>query len=172
MISVLCAQKNSIYKTIPGIDVWDEDRDAYFFTGSNPVITHAPCPQWSRMKAFANNNPDEKELAFFCLQKVIRNGGIFEHPAGSTFFKEAGITKNLYSVDQSWWGFPARKGTFLFFSHCKPMPFPIMTNPPTHTFFGPNQNRIGKKEMPKSQRSKTVLPFATWLINSINESFS
>ena len=126
MITVLCAKKNSVYKTIPGIDVWDEERDAYFFTGSNPVITHAPCAQWSRMKAFANGNPDEKELAYFCLKNVIRNGGIFEHPAGSSFFKEAGLTSNIYSIDQAWWGYAAHKPTYLFFSKCKPLSFPVM----------------------------------------------
>lgn len=169
MISVLCAQKNSVYKNIPGIDVWDALRDAYFFTGSNPVITHAPCPQWSRMKAFANDNPDEKELAFFCLQKVIRNGGIFEHPAGSTFFKEAGITKNLYSVDQSWWGFPARKRTYLFFHKCKPLAVPLFNTIPTHVVTS-TRGSFKWPEMKKSQRSTTILPFATWLIDSINES--
>lgn len=170
MISVLCAQKNSVYKAIPGIDVWDEARDAYFFTGSNPVITHAPCPQWSRMKAFANDKPDEKELAFFCLNKVIRNGGIFEHPAGSTFFKEAGITKNLYSVDQVWWGFPARKRTYLFFHGCKPLPVPLFNSIPTHVV---TISRGGFKwpEMKKSERSTTTLSFANWMISSINESF-
>lgn len=172
MITVLCAKKNSLYKQIPGIDVWDEDRDAYFFTGSNPVITHAPCAQWSQMKGFANDNPDEKELAFFCLQKVLRNGGIFEHPAGSSFFKEAGIERNIYSVDQSWWGFPARKRTFLFFHKCKPEPFPILTPPPTGVI-APHRHVKGKgtKDMPKSQRATTVIPFAQWMIKSINTSY-
>lgn len=168
MISVLCAKKNSVYKNIPGIDVWDEARDAYFFTGSNPVITHAPCAQWSRMKGFANNNPDEKELAYFCLQKVIRNGGIFEHPGGSTFFKEAGVTKNIYSVDQVWWGFPARKRTYLFFHGCKPLPFPVMQNIPSVRV----GSRKGKKdrEISKTERSTTVKEFAQWMIDCINES--
>ena len=175
MISVLCAKKNSVYKTIPGIDVWDEERDAYFFTGSNPVITHAPCAQWSRMKAFANDNPDEKELAYFCLKNVIRNGGIFEHPAGSSFFKEAGITKGIYSVDQSWWGFPATKRTYLFFSECKPFPFPLMQNVPTKsiiTGIGRKKGLIARNrrnDVPKTERSTTVLAFAEWMINCINQ---
>lgn len=170
MISVLCAKKNSIYNTIPGIDVWDANRDAYFFTGSNPVITHSPCAQWSRMKGFANDNPDEKELSFFCLQKVIRNGGIFEHPAGSTFFKEAGISKNIYSVDQVWWGFPAKKKTYLFFHKCKPLPFPVMQHIPTHAVISARGNFPALPEMKKSQRATTFLPFAQYLINCINES--
>lgn len=168
MISVLCAKKDSVYKTIPGVDVWDMERDAYFFTGSNPVITHAPCAQWSKMKGFANDNPDEKELAYFCLNKIMRNGGIFEHPAGSEFFKQAGVTK-IYSVDQSWWGFPARKRTYLFFNKCKPLPFPIFTAEPVYTFFGPNQKHSGKKELSKAKRSTTVLSFANWMIDSINK---
>lgn len=167
MISVLCAKKNSIYKTIPGVDVWDEDRDAYFFTGSNPVITHAPCAQWSRMKAFANDDPDQKELAYHCLKYVLRNGGIFEHPGGSSFFKEAGVTNNIYSVDQVWWGFPARKRTYLFFHYCKPLAFPVMQYLPTVRV----GSRKGRKdtEISKTQRSTTVRAFAHWMIDSINQ---
>ena len=175
MISVLCAKRNSLYKQIPGIDVWDEDRDAYFFTGSNPVITHAPCAQWSRMRNFAKNNADQKELAYFCLTKVIRNGGIFEHPSGSAFFKQAGITKNIYSVDQVWWGFPARKRTYLFFHKVKPISFPILTAVPTHVVgvsskLSPQQ-RLLRRNLPKGERSTTVLPFANWMINCINQTF-
>lgn len=168
MISVLCVNKKSIYKSIPGLDVWDAERDAYFFTGSNPVITHAPCAQWSRMKAFSNYNESEKELAYFCLKKVLRNGGIFEHPAGSSFFKEVGITTNIYSVDQSWWGFPAKKKTYLFFHKCKPLQFPIMQNIPSIRV----GSRKGKKdaEIPKSQRASTTREFADWMINCINNS--
>lgn len=171
MITVLCAKKKSLYKQIPGLDVWDQDRDAYYFTGSNPVITHAPCAQWSQMKGFANDNPDEKELAYFCLQKVLRNGGIFEHPRGSSFFREAGVDRNIYSVDQSWWGFPAKKATWLFFHRCKPEPFPIMPPPPTRVI-APHRHIKGggTLDLPKSQRSTTTIPFAQWMIDSINKS--
>lgn len=164
MISILCAQKNSLYKEIPGLDIWDEERDAYYFYGSNPVITHAPCPQWSRMKAFAKHDESQKELAWFCLQKVLRNGGIFEHPAGTSFFKEAGIQKNIYSVDQSWWGFPARKRTYLFFHKVKPLPMPILTSPPEYVLAKHSKlrdwQRKERKTLPKRMRSTTVIPFA------------
>lgn len=168
MISILCAKTDSLYKQIPGLDVWDEHRNAYYFTGSNPVITHAPCAQWSSMKAFAHKNDITKDLAFHCLKMVIRNGGIFEHPAGSSFFKEAGVTKNIYSVDQSWWGFPARKRTYLFFHKCKPIEHPILTLGPS-LVVASSKKGSPLKEMPKSIRSTTVLPFAHWMIQSINE---
>jgi hypothetical protein len=165
VISILCAKKDSIYKSIPGLDVWDEDRDAYFFTGSNPVITHAPCAQWSRMKAFAKENKDEKELAYFCLKNVIRNGGIFEHPAGSSFYKEVGISKNVYSVDQSWWGFPARKTTHLFFQDCKPLAMPVLTNMPTKVIT--SSKRIPGRRVNGKDTATTVRSFAEWMINCI-----
>lgn len=178
MISVLCVMKNSNYEKIPQLDLWHQHRDAFFFTGSNPVITHAPCQQWSRMKGFAKANADEKELAFHCLKYVLRNGGIFEHPAGSSFFKEAGITKNIYSVDQSWWGFKARKRTYLLFSKVKPLAFPLNFAPPTHVVSGTLKiNGSGKMrkgpflpEIKQSERSLMPQPFCQWLVDCINAS--
>jgi hypothetical protein len=157
MITILCASSKSVYKTIPHLDVWDSQRNAYYFYGSNPVITHAPCAQWSRLREFARKNEYEKDLAFHCLKYVIRNGGIFEHPSGSSFFREVGITKGIYSVDQSWWGFPTRKRTYLFFSRCKPLPYPILKPYP--------EKKI--TELHGDARSVTVLDFANWMIQSI-----
>jgi len=154
MISILCVNKNSIYKTLP-VDCWDIERNAYGFTGPNPVITHAPCQQWSRLKAFAKPNDYEKQLAFFCLDKVIKNGGIFEHPAGSSFFKEAKIPRSaIYSIDQSWFGFPCAKRTYLFFSQCKPLAYPLRFEPVTKKV----------NDLHYSKRSDTTLELAKWLI--------
>jgi hypothetical protein len=158
MITILCASSGSIYKTIPGLDVWDKSRNAYYFYGSNPVITHAPCAQWSKLKHFAKESEFEKDLAFHCLKMVIRNGGIFEHPSGSSFFKEVGITKGIYSVDQSWWGFPARKRTYLYFSGCKPLAFPIMCAAPSKVV----------ESLTGDTRSETVLDFAKWMIGAVH----
>lgn len=171
MITVLCVMPKSNYYTIPKLDLWDASRDAYFFHGSNPVITHAPCQQWSRMKAFARPDLDEKELAFHCLKYVVRNGGIFEHPQGSSFFKEAGITKNLYSIDQSWYGFPARKRTWLWFNGIKPLPFTLpFTLPFNKTIpeFIIGSKRRGK-DMKKAERSLMPLTFCEYLVNCVKQ---
>jgi hypothetical protein len=156
MITVLCALEKSIYHAIPGIDVYDKKRDAYTFDGSNLVISHPPCQQWSQLKAFAKKDELEKDLAFFCLEKVQQNGGVLEHPYGSSFFKEAGVKPTII-VDQSWWGFPARKRTALYFKDCEPLELPQFFPVPTKLV----------QNMDKSHRSVTVLPFATWLINSV-----
>jgi len=170
LISVLCANSDSVYKSIPDLDVWDKERNAYLFTGHNPVITHAPCQQWSRMRNFARPDQDEKELAYFCMKKVIENGGVFEHPAGSSFFKEVKIypgDPGLYSIDQFWWGLPARKRTYLYFSKCRPVTFPIRLDAIEYQL----GHRPGstKKDLPKNLRSYTTPEFAHWLIDCVNQ---
>lgn len=157
MISVLCVNKDSVYKSFPGLDVWDSERNVYNFIGSNPVITHAPCQQWSKLKFFAKENQFEKNLAWVCLEHVLDNGGIFEHPSGSEFFKKAGINKNIYSIDQHWFGFPCRKRTYLFFHKCKPLPVPMR--------FEAIEKKV--EQLHSSKRSDTTPQFAKWLIDSV-----
>lgn len=159
-ITVLCVDTNSHYHKFPGLDLWTKERDAYNYKGTNPVITHAPCQQWSKLRTLAHNNPYEKELAYFCWQKVQENGGIFEHPAGSSFFKEvnADWTK-IYSVNLHWFGFPAQKRTYLYFNKFKPAQMPLNFDPIKTTI----------ERMARYDRSTTPYKMIEWLIKSINE---
>lgn len=160
-IAVLCTQVKSIYKTIPRLNCYDEKRDAYTFTACTPVITHAPCQQWSQLRNFAHENKKEKELAYFCFEKVQKNGGIFEHPSGTSFFKHIGVNKNIISVNQSWWGYPCRKKTLLYFQACSPLSYPLSFDAPTRIF----------NELSPLHRSRTSLSFALWLIDCIRQTF-
>lgn len=153
--TILCVNKKSIYKEL-GLNCYDIDRDAYSFKGQEPVICHPPCQQWSKLKHFAKENKREKELAFFCLEQVHKNGGILEHPEGSEFFKVAGIKPSI-SVDQFWFGFPARKTTWLYFNKFKPGQIPLR--------FEAIEKTVDK--MHSSKRSDTTKEFAIWLINCI-----
>jgi len=165
MISILCVQRNSNYYKIPGLDLWDIDRDAYNYTGNNPVITHAPCAQWSMLREFAYYNKREKELAFFCWEKVNGNGGIFEHPAGSSFFKQVKFDKkNLFRIQQSWWGFRGRKSTLLYYVGCRPMPLPLC--------FDSKPKLYPVEDMSKNERALMPLSFCHWLIDSIKIDFN
>lgn len=157
MITVLCALENSIYHAIPNLDVYDKKRDSYTYDGTNKIVAHPPCAQWSKLRSFANEDKKEKELAFFCLEKIQKYGGILEHPHGSLFFKEAGIKPTIV-VNQSWFGFPAEKKTSLYFYDCLPLPLPE---------FRPMPHRL-VTNMNKIHRSITTLPFATWLLSSVN----
>lgn len=158
-IDVLCVDKDSVYKSIPGISCWDKERDAYTYRGTNPVITHAPCQQWSRLRAFSKPNDYEKGLAEFCYRKVKENGGIFEHPAGSSFFKLYNLDmRKVYQLDQSDFGFPAKKATWLYVEGIKLLPYPI---------FKEARHLDKVASMAQRDRSRTPIAFAIWLIDSI-----
>jgi hypothetical protein len=45
-VAILFARKDSIYKTMPGCDVWDIDRDARNWPGGAPIVGHPPCRAW------------------------------------------------------------------------------------------------------------------------------
>lgn len=156
LISVLCVARRSNYRQIDGLDLWDASRDAYNFTGSNPVIVHPPCQQWSKLRQFARIDERSKALAWFCLEKVKANGGIFEHPSGSDFFKAAGI-KPTISIDQNWFGFPARKRTYLYFHGYKPIAHPLTFTYATRTV----------ESMGQEARSIMPLQFCQWLVDCL-----
>ena len=77
-VAVLFARADSVYKTLPGVDVWDEARDARQWPGSGPAVAHPPCRAWGRLRAFANPAPHEKDMARFAVAKVREFGGVLE----------------------------------------------------------------------------------------------
>jgi hypothetical protein len=92
MIAVLFARQDSRYKDFAAqYDVYDIDRDARHFAADYPVIAHPPCRAWGRLSHMANPRPDEKDLAWFALDKVRTNGGGLEHPTGSRLWKEGNL---------------------------------------------------------------------------------
>lgn len=161
-IAVLGVQPGSNYYKIklPGVvlDLYDKERDMRTFDFSCPVITHAPCSQWSIMKAFARPNEDEKQLAFFALKAVHICGGIFEHPFKSSFFRD--YVPDMYhaqKVYQSNFGFKAPKPTILYCNGVKLLPEPLT--------FAPVKQRTSA--INGAYRAKTPMQFNLWLINSI-----
>lgn len=151
MISVLCV--------CPGSN-WDKDRDAYNFRGDNLVLAHPPCPQWSKMRAFSTADPYEKGLAEFCMKAVIRNGGIFEHPEGSSFFRYVGI-EPTHCVDQGDFGFPARKRTWLYVHRVKLEAAPFMV---------PIERKKGVQLLHSSERSLMTLSMCKWFVDALRKS--
>lgn len=85
-VAVLFARADSVYKTLPGCDVYDMERDARIYDGPHPVVAHPPCRSWGRLRAFASPRPDERNLARLAVAMVREFGGVLEHPAGSTLW--------------------------------------------------------------------------------------
>ena len=165
-IAALCVSPNSIYKQIEGIDCYDLSRDARTFTKNIPVIAHPPCRGWTTFGINMGSKPipGEKDLAYFCIEKVLNNGGVLEHPYLSNFSKLFISDKRLKTiiVDQSWWGYTVRKRTRLLVPNYYTIPeFPFDLLPV--------ENRQGYKFelMPKWYKQHTVKPFAEWLIHLI-----
>lgn len=176
-ITILCADPDSNYFRLndPELDIWTSKRDAWKYNGTNPVICHAPCQQWSRLRAFANFNMSEKMIAYHCWELMMKHGGIFEHPAGSSFFKAVKADfKKIHSVDQHWWNFPARKRTYLYTHNCSLLSTPLNFNHVEYVVTTNKRNkkgeRIGKPEMKHEHRSKMTVEFCRFLVDSVRSS--
>jgi hypothetical protein len=158
MITALCVSPRSIYKKL-GLDCYDINRDAFSYSGHNPVIAHSPCRCFSKLRSFVRVPGSDFKLAQFCYQVLKTNGGILEQPAGSKMKDYLGLPAPLY-VDQFWFGYPIRKPTWLWFFDCEPLPVPFSLNPDL-------TNSKQFDSMSSNQRSRTTETFALWLINSI-----
>jgi hypothetical protein len=174
-IAVLFARSDSIYKTLPGTDVYDMERDALTWPGGCPVIAHPPCRAWGRLRAFANPRPGEKELALWAVDQVRAYGGILEHPASSLLWQAAclpqpgkrdefgGITVGIH---QHTLGHRAEKKTLLYIVGSSPADWPslpLVLDEPTHVI----QSRKRENHRPhvsKAEREHTPQPFAEWLL--------
>lgn len=165
-VAALCVNPRSVYSTMEYVECYDQVRDCRTYKDRFPVVCHPPCAQWSRMRAFAKVDEDQKSLAPFCLEVVRRLGGVLEHPAGSSFWKFAGLPGpgewDEYGwtmvVDQSWFGFRGRKRTLLYVVGVRPVDMPIY-----YLRLGGSLMRVD--HMDKSERSVTKRMFAEWLVD-------
>lgn len=134
-VAVLFARTDSVYKTIPGCDVWDETRNALLYLGSDPVVAHPPCRLWSRLAHMSSAPKKEKGLARFAVRTVQRVGGVLEHPAHSKLWADMNLPAVgqeddkgfAIEVGQLWFGHPCNKKTWLYVSgirmdECPPLP--------------------------------------------------
>lgn len=137
MVAVLFARRDSVYKSIPGLDVWDEDRDATRWEGGCPGIHHPPCRAWGRLRHMATSTrTGERALAVWSVAMVRLHGGVLEHPAGSTLWRAAGLPRPSEPADvwggytisilQWWWSHKAEKATWLYIVGCSKSALPEM----------------------------------------------
>jgi len=175
-VSVLFVQKDSIYKSLVA-DCYDEARNALTFSGSTPVIAHPPCRLFSKLRAFAKAPVSEKELAYFAVRTIQKNGGVLEHPKSSTLWKECNLPlPGSYDkfggfticINQSWFGARMQKATLLYIVGIPQFmlpSYPISFDLPTHTLTS-NRKKTLKKVVTKRERSATPIAFAKWLVET------
>lgn len=182
MIPVLFARLDSVYKQL-GCDVYDINRDARSYTGSNAVIAHPPCRAWGRLRGMANPRPDEKDLAVFAVDKVRTNGGVLEHPESSSLWAHYDLPRPCpdkiaidqyggftFAIAQSWFGHKARKNTWLYIVGIAPaqLPaFPIVLGEAQYVVTTGRRTKPWKKEITKAEREHTPDQLARWLIELV-----
>lgn len=178
-VAVLFAREDSIYKTLPGVDVFDVKRDARSWRGGVPVVAHPPCRAWGRLRQFAKPRRDEKELALFAVDAVRKNGGVLEHPVGSTLWDVAGLPLPgrfdefggfTFPVYQSWFGHRADKSTLLYIVGvlpCDVPAVPLMLGRASHVLETTiKRGSPGwRPSVTKAEREHTPREFALWLVD-------
>ena len=181
-VAVLFARADSVYKTLPGCDVYDMDRDARTYDGPFPVVAHPPCRAWGRLSHMAKPRPDEKDLARWAVAQVRDWGGVLEHPKGSALWADQGLPAPgsgrdefggwTLPVFQMWWGHRAEKATYFYIVGCDPAelpPIPFVMGTATHTIASSKKRQhrdhpLFRPEVSKAEREHTPPQLAAWLV--------
>lgn len=178
-VAALFVRADSVYKTLPGVDAWDIERDARKWPGGCPVIAHPPCRAWASLRHHAKPRDGEKDLALFAIEQVRTWGGVLEHPLLSTLWAVANLPEPPHPddfggrtliVDQHWWGHRARKRTRLYVVGCVPTNEPLMPmrlGEATHTvglWSGRDKERC-RPSITKPEYEGTPTEFAMWLVD-------
>ena len=89
MVAALYVEPKGCYVGVPGVDPWDEARDARKYAGPHPVVAHPPCQRWGRFWHGSTRKPHQYKLGDdggcfeAALAAVLKWGGVLEHPAHS-----------------------------------------------------------------------------------------
>lgn len=98
-IAALYVETDGAYFGLPGVDPWDEQRDARKYAGPWPVVAHPPCQRWGRFWHGSTAKPHQFEKGaddgcFLAAFEAAHHwGGVIEHPADSHAWDAFGIPK-------------------------------------------------------------------------------
>lgn len=99
MIAALYVESDGPYFNLPGVDPWDEARDARAYNGPYPVVAHPPCQRWGRFWHGSTAKPHQFKMGDdggcfeAALASIRLHGGVLEHPADSHAWKIFGLNK-------------------------------------------------------------------------------
>lgn len=133
-IAALFVAPRGCYAWLPGVELWDEARDARGYPGQWPVVAHPPCSRWCRLAGlvesrWGHKRGDDGGCFAAALASVRRWGGVLEHPAYSDAWAAYGLLRPTTGggwtpadfeggwtcyVEQWRYGHPAKKATWLY----------------------------------------------------------
>jgi len=135
VIAALFVQRGGCYWDTPGVDPWDEERDARLYAGPWPVVAHPPCTRWCRLAGlvearWGHMRGDDGGCFASALESVRRWGGVLEHPAFSDAWRAHDLLSPITGsgwqradfsfggwtcyVEQGRYGHVAKKATWLY----------------------------------------------------------
>jgi hypothetical protein len=138
MIATLYVETGGGYFNLPGVEPWDEARDARAYPGPHPVVAHPPCQRWGRFwnggiawRGEPKKLGDDGGCFAAALAAVRKWGGVLEHPAGSLAWKAHDLMAPAAEgwsvadwqggwtcrVEQGHYGHEAQKPTWLYAAH-------------------------------------------------------
>jgi hypothetical protein len=140
-VAALYVDPDGVYANQPGVEVWDEARDARLYAGPWPVVAHPPCARWCAIAhlvelRYGYRVGDDGGTFAAGLNAVRRFGGVLEHPAFSKAWRHFGLpapngrggwTSSLFDdgwtaeIDQHAYGHEARKRTWLYYVGPEPL---------------------------------------------------
>lgn len=132
-IAALFVEAGGTYANLPGVDLWDEARDARLYDGPHPVVAHPPCSRWCRLAGlvearWGHKRGEDGGSFASALRSVRTYGGVLEHPAFSDAWaafnlpkppREGGWVAGICGgwscyVEQFRYGHVAKKATWLY----------------------------------------------------------
>lgn len=132
-VAALFVDPRGCYAGVPGVELWDEARDARMYDGPHPVVAHPPCARWCMLAGMVESmHPHLKRgedggCFESALASVRRWGGVLEHPAHSRAWDRYQLPSPtgrqwqrgmcggwVAEVEQIAYGHPARKKTWLY----------------------------------------------------------
>lgn len=143
MIAALYVDHRGSYIGLPGVDAWDEKRDARLYAGPWPVVAHPPCQRWGKFwfgQPLHVKRTGERKVkgddggCFKAAINAVRLwGGVLEHPWGSHAWEHFSLTLPprkggwiqadamgwTCCVEQGRYGHYARKPTLLYVVGCE-----------------------------------------------------
>ena len=180
MNEVYFVADNSYYRLLPNLDLFDLRRNALSTVSNAPAIYHPPCRSWGRLRRLAKTPSGEHWLAVWAVLRMWRYGGVLEHPAGSKLWSFMNLARPgqrydshggfSVSLNQSWFGYPAKKNTWLYVVGCEISDLPEMPlcfNAITKTVSSSKKGNV-LKELSHSERSRTTLQFNEYLVTVLN----
>jgi hypothetical protein len=141
-VAALFVEAGGAYFNLPGVDPWDEARDARTYAGPHPIVAHPPCQRWGKLWAGAplvikrtgvRKVKGHDGGCFAAALAAVRLwGGVLEHPWGSHAWPHFGLNVPPRSggwiaadffggwtccIEQGRYGHYARKPTLLYACH-------------------------------------------------------